>query len=51
MASVEEPEFMKGPPYTHWKACRAALKRGALANQRFPEKPYCLVRDWTNISH
>ena len=46
MASVVEPDFMKGPR-TPLEGLSSSSDARALANQRFPEKPYCLVRDWT----
>lgn len=46
MASVEELDFMKGPR-TPLVGLPSSSEARALANQRFPGKPYCLVRDWT----
>lgn len=46
MASVEEPDFMKGPR-TPLEGLPSSSEARALANRRFPGKPYCLVRDWT----
>lgn len=46
MASVEEPDFMKGPR-TPLEGLSSSSEARALASQRFPRKPYCLVRDWT----
>jgi len=46
MASVEEPDFMKGPR-TPLEGLSSSSEARVLASQRFPRKPYCLVRDWT----
>lgn len=46
MASVEEPDFMKGPRKP-LEGLPGSSEARALASQRFPGKPYCLVRDWT----
>lgn len=46
MASVEDPGFMAGPR-TPLEGLSSSSEGRALVNQRFPEKPYCLVRDWT----
>jgi hypothetical protein len=46
MASVEEPDFMKGSR-TPLEGLSSSSQAGALASERFPRKPYCLVRDWT----
>lgn len=46
MASVEEPDFMKGPR-TPLEGLSSSSQARALASERFPAKPYCLVRDWT----
>ncbi|KTB68383.1 hypothetical protein AO063_00715 [Pseudomonas fluorescens ICMP 11288] len=34
-------------PRTPLEGLPSSSEARALANQRFPEKPYCLVRDWT----
>lgn len=46
MASAEEPDFMKGPR-TPLEGLSSSSQARALASERFPTKPYCLVRDWT----
>lgn len=46
MASVVEPDFMKGPR-TPLEGLLSSSEARALVSQRFPGKPYCLVRDWT----
>ena len=46
MASVEEPDFMKGPR-TPLEGLSSSSEARAMVNQRFPGKPYCSVRDWT----
>lgn len=46
MASVEEPDFMKGPQ-TPLEGLSSSSEARALVSQRFPGKPYCLIRDWT----
>lgn len=46
MASVEEPDFMKGPR-TPLEGLPSSSEARAMVNQRFPGKPYCSVRDWT----
>ena len=46
MASVQEPDFMKGPR-TGLEGLAGTSEARALAVERFPKKPYCLVRDWT----
>ena len=46
MASVEEPDFMRGPR-TSLEGLSTTSEARALAAERFPKKPYCLVRDWT----
>ena len=46
MASVEEPDFMKAPR-TSLEGLSTTSEARALATERFPKKPYCLVRDWT----
>jgi len=46
MASVEEPDFMKGPR-TPLEGLSSSSEARALVSQRFPGKPYCLIRDWT----
>jgi len=46
MASVEEPEFMKGPR-TPLEGLPCSSEARAMANQHFPGKAYCLVEDWT----
>lgn len=46
MASVQEPDFMKGPR-TPLEGLEGTSEARALAVERFPKKPYCLVRDWT----
>ena len=46
MASVQEPDFMKGPR-TPVEGLKGTSEARALAVERFPKKPYCLVRDWT----
>lgn len=46
MASVEEPDFMKGPRRP-LEGLSSSSEARALVNQSFPGKPYCLVRDWT----
>lgn len=46
MAGVEETEFMKGPR-TPLEGLPSESEAKALVRQRFPRKPYCVVRDWT----
>ncbi|WP_223450171.1 MULTISPECIES: DUF6957 family protein [unclassified Pseudomonas] len=46
MASVEEPDFMKGPR-TPLEGLSSSSEARALVSQRFPGKPYCLITDWT----
>lgn len=46
MASVEEPEFMKGPR-TPLEGLLNSSEARAFATERFPRKPFCLVQDWT----
>lgn len=46
MASVEDPEFMKGPR-TPLEGLSSSSEARALASQHFPRKAYCLVEDWT----
>ena len=46
MASVEEPDFMNAPR-TPLEGLSSTSAARALAVERFPKKPYCLVRDWT----
>lgn len=46
MASVVEPDFMKGPR-TPREGLSGSSEARALVSQRFPRKPYCLIRDWT----
>ena len=46
MASVVEPDFMKGPR-TPLEGLSGSSEARSAAVERFPKKPYCLVRDWT----
>ena len=46
MASIEEPDFMKGPR-TPLEGLSSSSDARALVSQRFPGKPYCLITDWT----
>jgi hypothetical protein len=46
MASEKELEFMKGPR-TSLVGLPNSSEARALATERFPEKPYCLIQDWT----
>lgn len=46
MASVDEPEFMKGPR-TPLEGLPGSSEARVLVNQNFPGKPYCLVEEWT----
>lgn len=46
MASVEEPEFMKGPRIP-LEGVPGISEARAMVNRHFPGKAYCLVEDWT----
>jgi len=46
MASVEEPDFLEGPR-TPLEGLSNSSEARALASERFPMKPYCLVEEWT----
>jgi len=46
MASVAEPDFMKGPR-TPLEGLPSSSEARALARECSPQKAYCLVEDWT----
>ncbi len=46
MASVEAPDFLGGPR-TPLEGLSCSSDARALASERFPRKPYCVVEEWT----